>query len=88
MTAISKTTLNYATKRELELVAETDGMVAVFEADVDSEPMFVIRAEGGEFFYGGNVYLPPEIKEELPHWMKDEKALRSVLNFVAQQRAA
>ena len=88
MTGISKTTLNYAAMRGLELVAETDGLVAVFEANVDSEPMFMIRAEDGEFFYGGNVYLPREIKEELPHWMKNEKALRSVLNFVAQQRAA
>lgn len=70
------------------MVAETDGIVGVFEADVDSEPMFIIRAEGSEFFYGGNVYLPREVKEELPHWMKDEKALRNVLNFISQQRAA
>jgi hypothetical protein len=86
MSFLSKTTLSYAAKRGFELVSEGDCELAIFEAEVDTEPMFIIRMVGGEFFFGGNVYLPQAIKEELPYWMKDEKALRSMLNFVNQQR--
>lgn len=86
MGAISKTTQNYASKRGLDIVENGDGLISVFEATIDSEPMFLVRGNNGEFFYWGNTYLPRSVKEELPYWMKDEKALRSMLGFVAEQR--
>ncbi|NMY13536.1 hypothetical protein HBO38_35010 [Pseudomonas veronii] len=87
MYSISKTTVNFAKARGLEL--EVNGsMLEVSEADNDSEFMFSLRMMGDSFFYNGNVYLPEAIKEELPAYMKDEKALRAMLKFVAGQRAA
>jgi hypothetical protein len=84
---ITKTTLNYALARGLELVQdENDDVVALFESDVDSEHMvsFWVLPCGG-FSYKGNVYLPEHIRYELPHYMKDEKALRLVLDFISKE---
>jgi len=85
--SLSKTTLNFAAKRGFELV-ERDGLVEVFEAENDCEPIFLLRDEGGQFFWHGSIYLKEVVKQELPHWMKDETAVRRVLAFVAVELAA
>jgi hypothetical protein len=87
MGILSKTTLNFAERHGYSLDV-TDNLVWVYEGDEDSEPMFMIQHVNGEFFYKGNVYLPSEIKEELPHWMPDELRLRRVIAYVAKARKA
>lgn len=87
----SKTTLNFAEARNLEVIAEgytTDKgleLVEVFEKGEDSEPLFYYSVKDGEFFYFGNVYLPKLIKEELPYNIKDEKEFRRMLDFVSRE---
>lgn len=83
---ISKTTINFARVRGLELELR-DFMLEVYSDDNDSEYLFSLRMQNGQFYWGGNVSLPQEIKEELPAHYPDEKALRLMLNFVAVERA-
>jgi hypothetical protein len=87
MAVLSKTTLNYAERQGYCLDIDGD-VISVYEGDEDSEPMFNIRHFNGEFFFGGNIYLPYSIKEELPHWMPDELRLRRMIKFVATARKA
>lgn len=89
---ISKTTINFARKRGLDVTIEdlNEGegeFLAVWELDNDCEWMFSYRVnEDGSFTWNGNVYLVDEIKEELPATIKDEKHLREVLAFVGANR--
>lgn len=87
----SKTTINFAEARNLEVIAEgytTDQgleLVEVYEKDEDSEPLFYYSVKDGGFFYFGNVCLPQSIKEELPYNIKDEKAFRQMLDFISRE---
>ncbi|WP_219096290.1 hypothetical protein [Pseudomonas sp. UMAB-40] len=86
---LSKTTLNFAERHGYSLEFDSsDDVISVFEGDNDCEPLFTIQHCNGEFFYRGNIYLPEEIKVELPHWMPDELRLRRVIAFVASARKA
>ncbi|MNF74857.1 hypothetical protein D3C85_1093180 [compost metagenome] len=80
---ISKTTLNYASKRNIEVVIE-EGIAFFYESDNDCEPMFTYNVESDGLHYKGNIYLKQEVKEELPAWIKDEKHLRQVIDFLAK----
>jgi len=89
---ISKTTVNFANKRELDV---TDNVVHdvtnneipaiwVWEADNVDEPLFIYLAnDDGTFTWYGNVCLDAETAEELPAHIKDEKHLREVLSFLS-----
>lgn len=87
MTALTKTTINFAQKRGLDVTIENYGegdFLAVWEADNDCEWMFSYRVnEDGSFTWHGNVYLTQEVKEELPATIKNEKHLREVIAFLA-----
>lgn len=85
----SKTTLNYAQRRGLELILDEDGTLSFFEAKEDMEPL-IVYADGGEqgYFYKANVYLDRPIKEELPHWIATDADLRRVVDFVADELRA
>jgi hypothetical protein len=79
---ISKTTLNYAAKRDIELVVD-ENLVSFYHVDDDSEPSFTYRNEKDGLFFMGNVWLNQKDKEELPSWIKDEKHLREMVDFIA-----
>lgn len=86
---VSKTTTNFAGKRGIELsVEQFDDLdvLCIWEADNDCEWMcsYLIN-NNGSFTWRGNVYLPDEIKEELPATIKDEKHLREVIAFIASE---
>lgn len=86
---VSKTTTNFAGKRGIELsVEQFDDLdvLCIWEADNDCEWMcsYIIN-NNGSFAWRGNVYLPDEIKEELPATIKDEKHLREVIAFIASE---
>jgi hypothetical protein len=84
--SISQTTINYAKARGLEL--ESSGSVLeVYSEGNDAEYMFSLRAQDGQFFWGRNVSLPQLVKEELPAYYPDEKALRLMLAFVSKEIA-
>lgn len=87
--SLSKTTIKFAQKRGLDVTIEDFGegeIVAVWELDNDCEWMFSYRVNpNGSYTWNGNIYLDQEIKEELPATIKDEKHLREVLAFVANE---
>ena len=84
---ISKTTINFAKKRGLDVTVEDFGegeFLAIWEADNDCEWMCTYRVnEGGSFTWHGNVYLRQDVKEELPATIFDERQLRNVIKFIA-----
>ena len=96
-TLISKTTINYALKRriDLEVNQDCDGITSEIKktlwlTEVDEsgglacEPfvMYLINDDGSFSFYG-NVYLPERVKEELPAYVENEKKLRIMLDYLA-----
>lgn len=94
--SISKTTTNYAKARGLELdlteveivMGITQPVINVYELDSDCEPMFSVNInKDGSYSYRSNVYLPNEIKEDLPAHMAKEEDFRKVLNFVSVEYA-
>lgn len=92
MINLTATTTKFAAARGLGLdVYQLNGvtLLDVFEADDDCEPMFMLQVnDNGSFSFHGNVYLNSSIKEELAAFYADEKALRGMLKFVAQELAA
>ena len=40
------------------------------------------ESEDGVFSFYGNTYLKQEVKEELPAFIRDEKQLRNVIDFI------
>lgn len=88
MAIITKTTVNFAKRHNLDVTIENFGevdQICVWEANNDCEWMFsyTINANGSFNWYG-NVYLAQDIKEELPATINDEKHLRAVLKFIAE----
>jgi hypothetical protein len=87
-TKLNKNTVNYANKRELDVTLEVDDETVelwVWHESNDMEPLFILNVSDTGYFYKGNVWLPNEIKEELPHWVKSTKELHNVLDFVSKE---
>lgn len=87
---ITKTTLNFAKRRGLELTIEEDvndlPILCFWEAGNDCEWMFSYRVGGDCLIWNGNIYLSQEVKEELPATITSEKHLRQVVEFLASVR--
>lgn len=87
---ISKTTINFAKRRGLYVTIEeiNDAMLLlVWDINNDCEWMFSYRVNNdGSFTWNGNVYLPQELKEELPATINNEKHLREMLDYVGANR--
>ncbi|ATN93835.1 hypothetical protein [Citrobacter phage IME-JL8] len=90
MTTISKTTINFARKRGLDVTIENVGegdFMAVWDLNNDCEWMFTYQVnDNGSFTYNGNVWLPEDLKEELPGTLKDEKHVREMLAYIGANR--
>lgn len=88
MTMLTATTKKFAAARNLDVtVEELEDVVAlcIWEAEDDSEWLCSYRVNAdGSYSWNGNVYLKPEVKEELPATIRDEKHLREVLAFIAK----
>ena len=86
MFSISKTTENYAAKRGLyvDLDLETN-YLWIYEANEETEPLVMYEMATDGAHYQANIYLTKETNEELPAWIRDEKHLREVLNFLKTQ---
>lgn len=89
---ISKATMAYAERRGILLEHNekdsefglTDS-IWLYEADNECEPMCIYSVSNGQFFWRSNIYLPNDVKEELPYWVPDEKALRRVIDFLSKE---
>ena len=84
---LSKTTINYAMKRGLIVDIEHDRLWIFEDADA-SEPLCIynVSVKGDGFFWKcAPKWLPKQIKEELPYWIVDEKMVRRVVDFLAQE---
>jgi hypothetical protein len=84
---ISKTTFKMALRRGLDLTVETKAsseatLLCIWEADNDCEWLCSYRF-GDVLSWNGNIYLPQQIKEELPATIKNEAELRQVISFIA-----
>lgn len=85
---ISKTTINFARKRGLDITVEDIGdkvLLCVWEIENDCEWLFSYRIDGEFLHFNRNVYLAQSAKEELPATVFDEKQLRKVIDFVASE---
>lgn len=80
---VSKTTINYAERRNIELVIDEDSISFFPLNDDSSEPAFIYSIQDSGLFFKANIWLEPAVKEELPHWIMNEKMLRNVLSFVS-----
>ncbi|HDM8069015.1 hypothetical protein LCS78_11405 [Vibrio harveyi] len=80
---VSKTTINFASRRNIELVIDDDS-ISFFPLNDDSgEPAFVYSIQESGLFLKANIWLESDVKEELPHWIMNEQMLRNVLSFVS-----
>lgn len=85
---ISKTTFNFAKRHGLELTVEDFGDVlqlCIWEADNDCEWLCSYRINYDCLTWHGNIYLPQEVKEELPATINNEVFLRQVLKFISEE---
>lgn len=87
---ISKTTFNMAKRRGLEMTVEKlEGesgcytAICFWESNNDCEWLCSYRLNAQNLTWNGNVYLPNQIKEELPATIESETVLRSVIQFIA-----
>ena len=86
---ISKTTFNFAKRSGLYVTIEeiSDAMLlCVWDINNDCEWMFSYRINSDCLTWNGNIYLPQELKEELPATLKDEKHVREMLDYVGANR--
>ena len=89
--ALTKTTTNFAKRHgfDLEINSFEDyTLLCVYEIENDCEWMFsysICEDQNGCLLtWRGNIYLPEEIKEELPGTIMTERQLKEVINFVGQ----
>ena len=90
MNLLTKTTINFAHARALDVTIHNlnsdNGELWIWEAEEDMEPLIIYTAKAdGSFFYKVKGYLNSKIREELPYWIKNEKHLREVLNFIGHE---
>ncbi|WP_045405078.1 hypothetical protein [Vibrio jasicida] len=80
---VSKTTINYAERRNIELVIDDESISFFLLNDDSGEPAFVYSIQESGLFFKANIWLEPAVKEELPHWIMNDQMLRNVLSFVS-----
>lgn len=81
---IGKAIINFAKRRGMDITMIDDETVAFWEADNDCEWMFsYMIGDNGFLHFKGNVYLPQDVKEELPACIDSDKKLKELINFVA-----
>ncbi|KER02841.1 hypothetical protein LGZ99_17310 [Photorhabdus temperata] len=89
---ITKTTINFAAKRNIEIntfTDEQDGDVVWFseineDGETEAEPMFIMYNNENDLTWKGNIYLDKSVKEELPATINSEKHLKEVIVFLSQ----
>ena len=83
MATLSKTTTNYAERRNIELWVDGDNelSISIIEEDGHVECAEVVYSvQGGEFFFVRN---HNNKLEDLPHWIQDEEGLRALVDYIS-----
>ncbi|MEZ9619578.1 hypothetical protein AB4264_24110 [Vibrio sp. 10N.261.55.B8] len=80
---VSKTTINFASRRNIELVIDNDSISFFPLNDDNGEPAFIYSIQESGLFFKANIWLESSVKEELPRWIMNEQMLRNVLSFVS-----
>ncbi len=80
---ITKTTINYGEKRNLEILIEDNG-ITIWDMNDDDE-WLVSYKEGTDGLFFNACLMSQSTKEELPHWIQDEKQLRRVIDFLSKE---
>lgn len=87
--SLSKTTINYASKRGIDLVLDNnkDGTATLsfYLDDTGEADLIYTRQRVGSFIYKANINLASHIKEELPYFILNEKGLRQMINFISKE---
>lgn len=78
---LSKTTINFATKRGMHVEINEDDILEIYINAEDDEYDLSYDVKDNGFFFRGTL-LPQQVKEELPYWITDERHLRSLLEFL------
>lgn len=85
---INKSILNYAAKRGIQLEVDRESEAVLFwDAREESEWLFSygIASNDGSLVWRGNVYLPADIKEELPAHIMTADKLKEVVDYVSRE---
>lgn len=82
---LSKTTLNFAEKRNIELFINEEGVLDISVMDeeccTDCSAVQYVVSEEGDFTFQASF---SDQLEDLPYWIRDEKHLREVIEYVAE----
>ncbi|EFU5167499.1 hypothetical protein JGH65_004239 [Salmonella enterica] len=84
---INKSILNYAAKRGIQLEVDKESEAVLFwDAREESEWMFSYGV-GSDYslIWRGNIYLPDEVKEELPAHIMTAAKLKEVIDFISSE---
>ncbi|EBR3068695.1 hypothetical protein DX255_00235 [Salmonella enterica] len=83
---IGKAIQNYAARRGISFEVWDDKFL-IWDIQNDNEWMcsYSIDENTGFLHFYGNVYLPQEVKEELPATIDTEKKLKEVINFISKE---
>ncbi|WP_373942829.1 hypothetical protein L0991_03535 [Vibrio chagasii] len=80
---ISKTTYNFAHRRNVDIIVDED-TISFYPLDDDcGEPAFCYSIQETGLFFKSNIWLKLEVKEDLPLWIMNEKMLRNLIDFVS-----
>ncbi|MFW3388042.1 UNVERIFIED_CONTAM: hypothetical protein RF648_18770 [Kocuria sp. CPCC 205274] len=85
---INKSILNYAKARGIELEVDRDSEAVLFwDAKEDCEWMFSygIASRDGSLVWRGNIYLPDDVKEELPAHIMTAAKLKEVIDYISKE---
>jgi GH35 family endo-1,4-beta-xylanase len=80
---ITKTTINFAEKRNLEIIIESDG-ITIWDMNDDDEWLASYK-EGAVGLFFNACLMNQNTKEELPYWIQDEKQLRQTIEFLSKE---
>jgi hypothetical protein len=83
---LTKTTVNYAKRRNLDFCVELDLEVVMIFIAGDEEPFLIYNlkettADNYELTFKCQVY--GEKIEDLPYWIKDTKKLNETIDYIA-----
>lgn len=82
---ITKTTLNFAERRKLRVVADHENKVIYLFKEKNKKRWLISYEINNRGLFFKKSYLPQIIKEELPYWIETDQHHREVIDFIAQE---
>lgn len=82
---ITKTTLNFAERRKLRVVADYENKVVYLFKEKNKKRWLISYEISDRGLFFKKSYLPQLIKEELPYWIESDQHHREVIDFIAKE---